>query len=467
MKFKLLLSLLIFNLVFVLIQAQEQPTYWWKATADSVLFNYHPALLLHPGDTYVIDSIPASEDYTLIVVYEQEQDTNESFIWELLFNEGESNALTTKKIHISTKEFDYVRSGQQRASVTTVQQSPSNKETPGNFYNLRLGDENNGVPLEVAEVMYFDHRLDLGELRKVQTYLAVKYGITLGPVNLVDGLGNVVWSYRHNADYHHNLIGIGRDDAYGLNQLQSMSQNEGAVLAIAVDSFYSDNASHEGLLSDKTYCIMGDNGKSPSFYYDTISQRMIMHREWKVCTRNMGETATRLRLTGSFGGNTVLLIGRDASYENISECLENGAVEVYLPDAADADGTLYFSDIRWDTDGSGADLFGFGEGCGFLGYAQSLQPKNGLVGNTEEPGKEPDGTVNIYPNPSRGEYNIDIKGVSEVRVQIFNTLGESMVVYEDSKKPAFHFDGKLPSGSQYYVVVTTPEGIQTQKLIIK
>ena len=467
MKGRALLPLFLSIGLLGTVRSQVQPSVWWKAATGQVLFNYNPSLQLQPGEMFVIDSLPAADDYTLIVVFRNEINAKESFVWKLFFNEMEFNALTTQKIHVSTNVFDYGKDDCPQSMVTTVQQSPSAKDPTAEHFAMVLGDGTNETNMKVAEVMYFDHRLGIGNLRMVQTYLAIKYGITLGPVNLVNGEGRVVWNYKQDAAYHHNMIGIAHDEVYGLNQLQSTSQNDGSVLSVALDHFYADNASHKEFLPDETYCVMGDNNKPATFNADNASGKNLMLREWKVRTSNMGDIATMLKLAKPGVENSVLIICRDDSYKSIAECLANGAAEVYIPQRVDADGTLYFGNIKWDTDGSGADLFGFGSGEDLLALALRQQPSQESNGLTNEMGEDGISRVIIYPNPSQGEYNIDVEGVSEVQIQIFNTLGVRVALFEGGENQSAHFEGTLPSGNQYFVVVTTPEGIQTHKLIIK
>ena len=65
--------------------------------------------------------------------------------------------------------------------------------------------------IKVAELMYFEGKPGMGLLRRVQSYLAIKYGVTLGPVNYTDGYGNILWRYNDNKKYHNRIMGVGVD----------------------------------------------------------------------------------------------------------------------------------------------------------------------------------------------------------------------------------------------------------------
>ena len=42
-----------------------------------------------------------------------------------------------------------------------------------------------------------------------------------------------------------------------------------------------------------------------------------------------------------------------------------------------------------------------------------------------------------------------------------------MTVYNDSDREKYCFEGSLPSGNSYYATITTENGSQTMKLIVK
>lgn len=76
---------------------------------------------------------------------------------------------------------------------------------------------------QVSEVMVYNQSLTSVFSQSIQSYLALKYGITLsgGTLNYLDSSGSVVWSPTTNAGYTTRIYGIGRDDGTSLNQKQS------------------------------------------------------------------------------------------------------------------------------------------------------------------------------------------------------------------------------------------------------
>lgn len=111
---------------------------------------------------------------------------------------------------------------------------------------------------DIAEVVYFTNYLDATDRQKVESYLAIKYGITLGH-NYFSSANTVIYDV---ASYNHQVIGIGRDDASALYQKQSRGENYVPILTIALNNIAANNQSNTGTFSaDRTSFITGsDNG---------------------------------------------------------------------------------------------------------------------------------------------------------------------------------------------------------------
>ncbi|NNK69924.1 MAG: choice-of-anchor D domain-containing protein [Flavobacteriaceae bacterium] len=134
----------------------------------------------------------------------------------------------------------------------------------------------------IAEVITFDSRLadaDLTQARnRVQSYLAVKYGITLGAngtsQDYVDSNGTVIWDQSANAGFNYDIAGIGRDDDSELLQKQSSSVNNATdgtgpiegVLTMGLTDIYTTNneniTTNSNTFNDGEYLMWGNNGAS-------------------------------------------------------------------------------------------------------------------------------------------------------------------------------------------------------------
>jgi len=144
---------------------------------------------------------------------------------------------------------------------------------------------------KIAEVITYSYRKEdlfaTQERNRIQSYLAIKYGITLGTngtsQDYVDSDGTVIWDQSVNTGFNYNITGIGRDDASELNQKQSLSTNNGvdglgpteAILTIGLSDIYDTNNLNPNLLGDKQFLVWGDNNGnlnlSNTFNYDLSS----------------------------------------------------------------------------------------------------------------------------------------------------------------------------------------------------
>ncbi|MES2772750.1 MAG: T9SS type A sorting domain-containing protein [Bacteroidota bacterium] len=114
-----------------------------------------------------------------------------------------------------------------------------------------LGNFSNG---EIAELIMYDRDVTTTEQQNIQSYLAIKYGITIDQTtatNYTNAAGTVVWDATLNATYKNNIFGIGQDDADGLLQSQSVSLNTNRV-----------RISNPSSLVTGSFFLVGDNNLS-------------------------------------------------------------------------------------------------------------------------------------------------------------------------------------------------------------
>lgn len=170
----------------------------------------------------------------------------------------------------------------------------------------------------MPELIVYSRILTPGERRRAESYLAMKYGITLND-SYLDGDGNLVWD-RGEAGAHHNRVtAISRNDAGDFNQpMSATSYEEGPNYAtLAGNDSYSGSNSY-GLPSrtrllvmgreygnqvpDKTALLWGDDGGGLETYTSPgDSLWHIMDRTWLVRTNTptaADSTAKRWTATG-------------------------------------------------------------------------------------------------------------------------------------------------------------------------
>ncbi|WP_460318041.1 DUF7507 domain-containing protein, partial [Algoriphagus taiwanensis] len=175
---------------------------------------------------------------------------------------------------------------------------------------------------EVAEIVLYPSSLSAADKLKVESYLAIKYGIHLAG-NYVKSDGTTIWDASANASYHHDVFGIGKDDTNGLNQSSSNSINTGS----------GDGSGQAGKgnlviqdptnLDNEEFLLVGHNN-GPLTEQSTDLPIFLpggkrLGREWKVKqTGNVGAVTLKFDLTGlTVSGTTavnfLLLVDRDGN----------------------------------------------------------------------------------------------------------------------------------------------------------
>lgn len=149
---------------------------------------------------------------------------------------------------------------------------------------------------EISEVIVYNGSNSPINHQKIESYLAIKYGITLSStdsdVTITEGDytlsdGTKVWDFSTNNLYHHDVAGIGRDDGSGLNQKQSKSANSNTVVSIGLGEIATNNTTNTNTFTnDKDFLIWGNNNASLILQSSELpsgaSATHRLGREWKV-----------------------------------------------------------------------------------------------------------------------------------------------------------------------------------------
>ncbi len=414
-------------------QGLPSPAFHWKSPAADSLLNFHPATIapLH------FDSVPYAEDYTVVVVYKPVVDT-EARVWQLVFADSINRVLTTERIISDSTAIRYSNHSDSKPVIHTLRQSAPDMSSP--HVSLSVGDGN----IKVSEVLYYNHRLGNTALRRVQSALAIRYGITLGPVDYIGDNGKRVWQHRRDsAVFHHRITGIGSDTASNLHQLSSRSEMEGSVVTLSADS-----------IPQGAYLLVGDNDSVLVFQQENDDTEKLT-RQW--CIQATGWEATEFSLAFDMRSipiitdSIVLLFGDN----------------IVLPSVS-TENELCFNNLWLQSD---TCIFTLARGTFLWQLAQE-----GAKGNSDNKGTAYgenkklsyfDLHTSIYPNPTTGHYNIEVSGARQVQVTIYGLHGNVVAIHNGSDREQYWFEGALPSGNVYYATITTESGSQTMKLVVK
>jgi uncharacterized repeat protein (TIGR01451 family) len=177
----------------------------------------------------------------------------------------------------------------------------------------------------IAEVIFYNAQITNRD--RILSYLAIKYGITLGTtssfISYLNSSGTTIWT--GDATYQNNVAGIARDDASGLSQKQSKSQNTGLQVVMGNgNTIATDNVSNTNTFSaNQSALIWGDDAGAVAAWTTTGAppSRQIVTRKWKVQeTGTVGYVKVQVPDNGGTNGlpaetNTVyLLVDADGNF---------------------------------------------------------------------------------------------------------------------------------------------------------
>ncbi|RYM35162.1 T9SS type A sorting domain-containing protein [Brumimicrobium glaciale] len=221
----------------------------------------------------------------------------------------------------------------------------------------------------IAEVIVFAKNISYEERLRSESYLAIKYGVTMGsqsnPVDYASSNAqNPQRIWKAEAVYQNNIIGIGFDKVSELNQKQSHQRDD--TVRIYLRDIKETNKDNIGVFyQDKSYVVMGSNEKK---LYATDKSNAIMYegmakspchlfskieREWKIQRTNMPDKFNiDIKLDKFAKLNLIdvndlrLLVDKDNNFENGWEgCYAKGDDGL---DISYANGIVTFKDISID-----------------------------------------------------------------------------------------------------------------------
>lgn len=431
---KTLASLLAFFLISCKLFAQSpggivSPDLWLQGNllADSsrlTYMNYNPATTLEKGEVNVslTEDMEALQRVTVFTVYRDSITDKEKTIWEW---KGEFGDLSLSSDHVSSKSKkvsvpvtkQHVSKGASETFVHCYSGAfidciiaNSNHQPAINFGNISTTTKSGGSLKSVAELLVYKRLLDEKELAKVETYLALKYGVTLEE-DYINAKGDKIWNWEKNKRYSFNISGIGRDDRSALYQKQSASSSSAEDLTIGISKIATSNLLNTGSLKDGTYLIWGDNGKEfTSSSAISGSDILFADKKWLlVTTSESTNPTTELKI------NTKTFLPENVSVKDLYLIIDRSAsgfrrdsYERISPQSVSENGIATFENVIWDTDGSGKDNFTFA-------YKPAAIPETMTVStdSLDNDRRYPQTglrSYSVFPNPvTDGNYTVSIQ----------------------------------------------------------
>lgn len=447
--------------------------------------NFNPAIDFSKGDSPKWSDLFRSNltQATIIGVFAPYSFTNETVIYSIGSGDGGGRLVTNDKIvrqgsvapldygdtngedlrhtgkdsvtldifkEHATKVLTYYRAA---APNTSVWGGPNGTLTIGGTYSA--SNEHFNGPFDTSafgnnifegftpELLVYNRLLTPGERRRAESYLAMKYGITLND-SYLDGDGNLAWDRDEAGVYHNRVTSVARNSTWDFCQpMSATSYEEGPLYASLPenDSYHKSNAyglpsethllvmgrEFGNIMPDKGFLFWGDDG-SPLETYTSPNDTLwhIMNRTWLVKTNTpITGDSTTVRWTGN--GMTVTPKG---FLDMISQDEETVGT-VVTPNLIDNNGFIEFScpsahptfDVGFSKSGDSGCSYGFR-----IGSDGSVKAITGGEA----------GTANIVTDVSGAEISVMLSdGTVYLRIDGEGNAGYTVAIPEDARNSAY------------------------------
>lgn len=157
------------------------------------------------------------------------------------------------------------------------------------------GNQNTSTPAALrswdgvmAEVILYSGSASSSERQQIESYLALKYGITQDQTSATDYLASdgttKMWDATINTAYNNDIAGIGRDDAQALVQKQSKSVNSDAIVTIGLTTIETTNIANTATFAnDKNFMVWGNNDGTATWTSTGAPAGFeMLSRQWRV-----------------------------------------------------------------------------------------------------------------------------------------------------------------------------------------
>ena len=322
----------------------------------------------------------------------------------------------------------------------------------------------------LLEGLFDPYALTVSQRMAAESYLALKYGITLHEDYLSPN-GDTLWFYNLDKMYNHAIAGIGRDTLHGLDRVEGVSA-ESALLKMRL--LPSTNNGRAELLPGQ-YMLWGASEGKLSFGYgnafatvaDSIVLFDLMERAWLVRATDVTNCRTQISIAAdSLTGTDSLYLLIDRSGKGVFD-----GAECHGPARADSSGLFTFA-VCWDNDNSGSDLFTFARAG--LPQRQMSTMMNGEDDGNGNPGaatgirnaENPTTRTAVWPNPVSETLHVQSGMAAPVEAFVTDSHGK-LLLRKSSGQSGFDLNvGGLASGS-YTLLLRNNEGSRSISFVVK
>lgn len=338
--------------------------------SDETYLNFNPSLVFEGKNSSVLLEEYDLTECTIFIVYQESNNDKEQIIYHLN-NDSTTNLVLTNKRLANLKDITYVNYVEEnpKSSINTFVQNLQGKSTNSNPFSLSISNSEviDDLPVEpfigkIPEVLIFDRVLSPKERQKIESYLALKYGITLQSIEPIylNSNGETIWNGKDFKTFSNNIAGIGRDDEFSLYQKQASGSYNPSLLQLGINEIAINNKDNKGQIEAGSFLIWGDNNEDMELVKDNLGQSKQLKRKWlmqSIGSISSLETVLKfdvLQIETPLEPEETYWLCIDRSGTGLFPMNE---VEYIKMDHLLNNHFAVFKNINWDTDDSKTDLF--------------------------------------------------------------------------------------------------------------
>lgn len=326
------------RIVFVLLLTILCVDTWNVAAAETPELWYRPdSLVSIPNE----DSVAWTDEYTIFSVVRSLNSDSAECLWSFAEDDTISTALLTKGIYSNSTGILLTRNPHDFSKWCVYAYHSGIHADSTKQLIFKLGGQTvyfkDSMPadsisaqIEMEEIAYFNGHVSQHTSGTFQTYLALKYGITLDYAAYISQSGDTIWHPEYDEAYYHHIIGIGNDTVYGWNGCVARSK-ENAALLIRTDSVMPDE-----------YILLGDDNGELEWNLEPDGTSTLQ-RTWRMRQFVKQSKSIFISLRLSACENVA-----DSVWLNISDNNES-VIQMVLPYSVVGDSTYFFVLNRDDT----------------------------------------------------------------------------------------------------------------------
>jgi hypothetical protein len=426
----------------------------------------------------VLDSVQSFGDITLMVAY-QSNEMDKFGIWSIA-DTSEKLFLSSRSVTMGGMNLDYCMDNYLFPVVNSLYQNIGLVNNVRSVTDTNITDTNTSIidtlfigkgndlnyVGNLAEVMIFYRQLSEVERNKWESYLYMKYGVTIIGDHYFNSLNDTLWNTTTDSLYSFGVAAIGFDTATTLAQEQSQIFEDNVVVALG-NSGETNNILNTNSLPDNSFIFWGHNDSENEFwgeeYVIDTATYMLLDRKWKLKTHNL---TTNPQTTLVYNYNTdylaeriIMLIDRTNEFVFTSDTTGEGyytnnelgisTSQMLYPDTI-IDGSLYFRNINWVNNQSSNDvIFTFA----YVQYPSDviITTKSSMDENNHNSNGED--YFSLLPNPSRGTYtlHIELQEQSAIEVSIVDAIGKIVSKTNYPSDKVFDISGNIKEMGSYFV----------------